>query len=843
MAERLEFDVFAKTTQAEAGFSRLGKTVAASSDEVMCLARRMDEISRKTATARVKLEGDADAQAKLDKLDLKMAMVSKRVMDPKVSVEGVAKASVELTGLGLEIDHLAEKSATAGGASGLGGLAGTGGLAGGGLGAVIAAGVALSPVIATVATGLAGFGAAAVAVGAPIAKAAQATGGLQANMAKLNPEQQQVAQGLLGLGQQFGAFEKKMAPAVFTVFNQGLKLASTLLGDVEPVAATTGKALGGMLGQIGAEFKSGEWQQFFGFMAKTAGPDIQLLTQNFVGLLKVLPPLLESLQPVATTLLKDTAGLLNLVSATEKAVAAEHRFGQEASSNTGWLGKLAHATGQAFNELVPGASGIKHVADELGKLGDNSGAAGKGLAVSGQAAAVAGPKFFSLNAAVRQLNNSMTKLVGNLLTLQGSELAWKQSLQAAETQLKSNSAGLAGNSRNALANRQAVLASTQAAVSFAQQELTTGKDIGGASRTVQAQIRFLQGLHDKSAFVRAELAALRREEQLLQAQRINQTINVHGLGTWSVTKSLAPGVGHRRATGGLVPGYGGGDKWPALLEGGEAIVPKHLTPMVAPFLKAHKVPGFAAGGLVPSYKGTPAMAGWVKTDDAATIKLIDLAVVKATVAGMKAAQTAALAAFSSRPGGHFGAGVQQWAGLVARALAMEHLSPGLLRNVLYQMQTESGGNPNAINLGDINARMGDPSRGLMQTIGSTFAAYHWPGTSSNIYDPFANIAAALNYARHVYGPSLMRGGMGIGSGHGYDSGGYLPTGASIAINRTGQPERVTSPGQETAMLAALGRIEKLLQSAPERTGGALGNALHGAARSARYQGMYSPRGA
>ena len=137
-----------------------------------------------------------------------------------------------------------------------------------------------------------------------------------------------------------------------------------------------------------------------------------------------------------------------------------------------------------------------------------------------------------------------------------------------------------------------------------------------------------------------------------------------------------------------------------------------------------------------------------------------------------------------------GAGVQRWAGLVSRALAMEGLSPMLLGRVLYQMQTESGGNPNAINLTDINAQMGDPSRGLMQTIMSTFEAYHWPGTSNNIYDPLANIAAALNYARHVYGPSLMSGGMGIGSGHGYDSGGWLPPGVTVAVNRTGAPEAV-----------------------------------------------------
>jgi Transglycosylase SLT domain len=143
-------------------------------------------------------------------------------------------------------------------------------------------------------------------------------------------------------------------------------------------------------------------------------------------------------------------------------------------------------------------------------------------------------------------------------------------------------------------------------------------------------------------------------------------------------------------------------------------------------------------------------------------------------AGIKA--TAHLAVNAASAAAHrvsaAGSGVQRWAGLVRQALAMEGLSPGLAGNVLYQMQTESGGNPNAINETDVNFAMGDPSRGLMQVIGSTFAAYHWPGTSGNIFDPLANIAAALNYARHVYGPSLMSGGMGIGSGHGYATGSW-----------------------------------------------------------------------
>jgi hypothetical protein len=123
------------------------------------------------------------------------------------------------------------------------------------------------------------------------------------------------------------------------------------------------------------------------------------------------------------------------------------------------------------------------------------------------------------------------------------------------------------------------------------------------------------------------------------------------------------------------------------------------------------------------------------------------------------------------PVGNIGGGVQRWAPLVLTALAMEGLSASLLPLVLRQMQSESGGNPNAINLTDINAQRGDPSRGLLQTIMSTFLRWHWPGTSFNIYDPLANIAAAINYSAHGRGFGTGPGQMG--SMHGYARGGLV----------------------------------------------------------------------
>ncbi|SEF89880.1 LysM domain-containing protein [Actinacidiphila yanglinensis] len=77
--------------------------------------------------------------------------------------------------------------------------------------------------------------------------------------------------------------------------------------------------------------------------------------------------------------------------------------------------------------------------------------------------------------------------------------------------------------------------------------------------------------------------------------------------------------------------------------------------------------------------------------------------------------------------------------------------PGSYDGIYRNIMRESSGNPNAINLWDSNAAAGHPSIGLLQVIQPTFDAYHVAGTSTNIYDPVANITAACNYAYHVYG--------------------------------------------------------------------------------------------
>jgi uncharacterized protein YukE len=96
--------------------------------------------------------------------------------------------------------------------------------------------------------------------------------------------------------------------------------------------------------------------------------------------------------------------------------------------------------------------------------------------------------------------------------------------------------------------------------------------------------------------------------------------------------------------------------------------------------------------------------------------------------------------------------VQQWIQqaiqeLEAAGVPASELNPNDIWTII---QHESGGNPNAINLWDSNAQAGHPSKGLMQTIDSTFNSYKLPG-HDNIYNPVDNIIAGVRYALSRYG--------------------------------------------------------------------------------------------
>lgn len=142
-----------------------------------------------------------------------------------------------------------------------------------------------------------------------------------------------------------------------------------------------------------------------------------------------------------------------------------------------------------------------------------------------------------------------------------------------------------------------------------------------------------------------------------------------------------------------------------------------------------------------------------------------------------------------------GSGVDRWSSLVLQMLALEGQPASLLGQTLRRMNQESGGDPNAINNWDSNARAGIPSKGLMQVIDPTFASYRDPSLSGNIFDPAANIAASMRYATGHYGSLAAAYDRAGGYADGglvkpllFDGGGYLPQGVSVVQNNTGAPE-------------------------------------------------------
>jgi hypothetical protein len=186
------------------------------------------------------------------------------------------------------------------------------------------------------------------------------------------------------------------------------------------------------------------------------------------------------------------------------------------------------------------------------------------------------------------------------------------------------------------------------------------------------------------------------------------------------------------------------------------------------------------------------------------------------------------------PGGKFGVStpgvasgtVASW---FAQAVKLTGVGTGWIPDLETIAHYESGDNPDAINLTDSNAAAGDPSRGIMQTIMTTFLAYHQPGTSMNIYNPIANIAAAIRYIKARYGTvgnvpgivSLSHGGGYVG----YDNGGWLESAPSsfapsmpvtVPLNTSGRPEAIFSP-EESALL-----VPWLKQQLSGKTGGAAG---------------------
>jgi SLT domain-containing protein/cell wall-associated NlpC family hydrolase len=126
---------------------------------------------------------------------------------------------------------------------------------------------------------------------------------------------------------------------------------------------------------------------------------------------------------------------------------------------------------------------------------------------------------------------------------------------------------------------------------------------------------------------------------------------------------------------------------------------------------------------------------------------------------------------------------------------------------------ESGGNPRAQNNWDSNAKAGHPSKGILQTIDSTFNAYSLAG-HKNIWNPVDNIIAGVRYADSRYGSlANVPGIKSMSNGGGYK--GYAVGSTNIDVDQTARIHK----GEMIIPAHQADAIRKALSSNTPLTGG------------------------
>ena len=110
--------------------------------------------------------------------------------------------------------------------------------------------------------------------------------------------------------------------------------------------------------------------------------------------------------------------------------------------------------------------------------------------------------------------------------------------------------------------------------------------------------------------------------------------------------------------------------------------------------------------------------------------------------------------------------------LIRAAAAKMHvdISGADISHIMNVIKHESGGDAHAINNWDINAKNGDPSKGILQFISSTFRKYAVAG-HTNIYSPFDQLLAMFNDT--TWRSDLTLGGWGPTGGRRFATGGEV----------------------------------------------------------------------
>jgi phage-related protein len=262
------------------------------------LKARLDELGRKVETAKVAVDGDKDAEARLLRLNAQLENLNRRVANPKIKLDGIAKAGADILALDVGLDKLQEKASESSLQTGLvnafgaidGALSGLGGTIGAvliPLGALVA--ILAGPLIAALLPITIGFGVLAAVAIPEISKVMKAVESGGAALKKLSGGERELVDPLRDLREGFRQLTKAVQPEIVNAFGTALKILKDVMPALRPLVVAAGKALDEFLGKVDSWLKSGSGQKFLKWLAVDGPKDIATFghalwdTAQFVG--------------------------------------------------------------------------------------------------------------------------------------------------------------------------------------------------------------------------------------------------------------------------------------------------------------------------------------------------------------------------------------------------------------------------------------------------------------------------------------------------------------------------------------------------------------------------------
>lgn len=290
------------------------------------------------------------------------------------------------------------------------------------------------------------------------------------------------------------------------------------------------------------------------------------------------------------------------------------------------------------------------------------------------------------------------------------------------------------------------------------------------------------------------------------------------------------------ARGGLITGgLPGQDSVPGLLMPGEVVIPTHMVRAGAVDHLRGRLPGFASGGLVGGSGGLTVGASFPP------VRVIDKAVLLAIQNLAQYHAKELYAQSGAGPRGMMRYATQYlgtpyvWGGTTPAGWDCSGFTGWVYKHYGYAI-------PRTSQQQQLWAR---PSRDVP---GALVFFYGTGGNAAHVGLSYGN-GKMINASSPSVGTVISGTGGNSGFGippNGFDRGGWLPAGVSVAVNRTGRPERVTSPRGEDAMLgrldAVISRLDSLIGAVDDNTSATVSVAGGGRpGRAATWNAMYGAR--